>query len=128
MHWALPNGFAPLVIEHMDVRSGGSLRMTMHFFDGNVNLSQWSYIEVVEPERIVYNEVFDENGKPFHRARQHVTFTEHHGKTMLSIRGSIDLVAERDPRWTLDRMKTGWAQGWRENLDMLETHLLALQA
>ena len=42
VHWAIPKGLAPPIIEHMDVRSGGSLRMTMHFSDGNVYLSKWS--------------------------------------------------------------------------------------
>lgn len=43
---------------------------------------------------------------------------------MLAIRGRIDLVPDRDPRWTFDMMKAGWAQGWSENFDMLVIYLL----
>ncbi len=123
VHWAIPKGFYPPIIDHVDARAGGSLQMTMRCTDGNVYLSKWAFIEVDEPARLVYDEVCDENGRPFHRSRQTVEFTEHDGKTTLSVHGRIDIVPGRDPRWTLEIMKAGWAEGWGENFDLLEKYL-----
>jgi uncharacterized protein YndB with AHSA1/START domain len=122
-HWVIPKGFAPPIIEHMDARTGGSLRMRMKFSDGKTYLSQWSYVEVTPPQRIVYDELCDENGKPFHKARQIVEFAEYEGKTMLTIRGRIELLPDRDPRFTVEFMRAGWSQGWNDNFDNLASYL-----
>ena len=120
VRWVIPRGFASPIIEHMDARTGGSLRMRMNYSDGNVYLSKWSFVEVTEPERIIYDEVCDVNGATFHRARQTVEFAEAAGKTTISIRGEIELVPGRDPRLTLEAMRTGWSDGWNDNFDKLE--------
>ena len=119
VHWVIPRGFAAPIIEQMDARTGGSLRMRMNFSDGSVYLSKWSFVEVTEPERIIYDEVCDVNGETFHRARQTVEFTERDGRTTLSIRGEIKLVPGRDPKLTLEVMRAGWSDGWNENFDKL---------
>jgi uncharacterized protein YndB with AHSA1/START domain len=123
VNWVIPRGFAPPIIEHMDARTGGSLRMQMNYSDGSVYLSKWSYVEVTEPERIIYDEVCDVNGRTFHRARQTVEFTERDGKTTLSIRGEIELVPGRDPQLTLEVMRAGWADGWNDNFDKLADYV-----
>lgn len=125
VHWVIPRGFAPPIIEYMDAQTGGSLRMRMKFSDGNVYLSKWSFVEVTEPERIIYDEECDINDLTFHRARQTVDFAERGGKTTLSIRGEIELVPGRDPQLTLEAMRAGWTDGWNDNFDKLAEQLKA---
>lgn len=123
VHWVIPKGFLPPIIEHIDARTGGSLRMTMKAMDGNVYLSQWSFVEVTPPSRIVYDELCDQNGQSFHKARQVVEFAEQNGKTMLTIRGRVELLPERDPQFTIDVIRGGWAEGWTENFEKLAAYV-----
>lgn len=45
-------------VEQMDLRSGGSSKITMHGPDGEVMPNEGVYLEVVERERIVFTDAF----------------------------------------------------------------------
>jgi uncharacterized protein YndB with AHSA1/START domain len=54
VRWFGPNGFTTTVHE-MDARPGGIWRFTMHGPDGADYPNRVEFIEVVKPERLVYN-------------------------------------------------------------------------
>jgi len=70
--------------------------------------------------------VCEENGRLFHRARLTVTFADREGRTALTIRARLELVPDRNPRWTLDRMGSGWRDGWDSILPLLAGHVRAV--
>ncbi|MDP3046447.1 MAG: SRPBCC domain-containing protein [Chloroflexota bacterium] len=74
------------------------------------------YREVVEPERLVYTQFWDEY--PDHEMLNTDTFAEYGGKTMHTTRARFASVADRDLA-----LKMGMAEGWEESLDRLEKHL-----
>jgi uncharacterized protein YndB with AHSA1/START domain len=67
--WWGPKGFTNTIHE-MDVRPGGVWRFVMHGPDGVDYQNKIVFIEVVKPERLVYDHV---SGPKFHVT---VTFTE----------------------------------------------------
>ncbi|MDQ8020344.1 MAG: SRPBCC domain-containing protein [Moraxellaceae bacterium] len=121
--WWMPEGFERVVCESMDVRPGGHFHMRMHHRDGTVYLSRNTYSEVLPPARLVYEEVCEENGQPFHYAQLTVRFDAEDPRTPqrthLRIHARIRRVSGGDPKWTLDAMKLGWTHGWKDNLGML---------
>ena len=123
VNWMRPSVFATVVCEAMDARPGGKVRTRMRLADGTEYVSEWTFREIVQPARIVYDEICTENGKVMHRARQTVTFDEHDAKTTLTLDAVLELVPGRDSKWTLDAMDQGWNAGWVDNLDRLTEEL-----
>jgi uncharacterized protein YndB with AHSA1/START domain len=108
--WWGPKGFTNTIYE-MDVRPGGVWRFTMHGPDGVDYPNHNVFVEVVTPERLV----FDHIAVPkFHVT---VTFAEQDGKTRLTMRMLFDSVAEYD-------LVKGYAvEGNKQTLDRLEAIL-----
>jgi uncharacterized protein YndB with AHSA1/START domain len=77
--WWGPSGFTNTIHE-MDVRPGGVWRFIMHSPDGTDYQNKAVYVEVVAPERLVYDHV---SGPVF---RATVTFTEKGEKTEVTMR------------------------------------------
>ena len=77
--WWGPNGFTS-TIQEMDVRPGGVWRLVMHGPDGTDYPNRSVYVEVVKPERLVYDHV---SGPHF---RATATFVEEGGKTKVTMR------------------------------------------
>ncbi|MFA9438140.1 SRPBCC domain-containing protein [Uliginosibacterium sp. sgz301328] len=125
-HWWRPEGFRSVVCERMDVRPGGGFEFRMHHENGNEYLSRNTYIEVVPPVRLVYDETCYENGTAFHQARMTIRFDDLGRRTRLIIHGHFTWLPGRDPRWTIDAMKAGWTGGWKDNLDLLVQYLATL--
>jgi uncharacterized protein YndB with AHSA1/START domain len=88
-HWWGPNGFTT-TIDQMDVRPGGVWLHVMHGPDGTDYKNKVVFIEVVQPERLVYDHV---SGPKFHAI---VTFEAQGNKTELTLRMVFDTVEERD--------------------------------
>lgn len=88
-HWFGPNGFTTTTSE-MDVRPGGYWRFVMHGPDGTDYPNEIHYLEVVKPERLVY-----EHG-PVPKFHVTVTFEEHDGKTTLTMRSLFESAGIRD--------------------------------
>jgi uncharacterized protein YndB with AHSA1/START domain len=87
--WWGPNGFTNTIHE-MDVRPGGVWRFVMHGPDGVDYQNKIVFLEVVRPERLVYDHV---SGPRF---RATATFAEERGKTRLVLRMVFDTAQERD--------------------------------
>jgi uncharacterized protein YndB with AHSA1/START domain len=78
-NWWGPRGFTTTT-HQMDVRPGGVWRHTMRGPDGTDYPNEIVYVEVVEPERLVYDHVSDP------KFQTTVTFVEQAGKTKVTAR------------------------------------------
>jgi uncharacterized protein YndB with AHSA1/START domain len=62
--WLPPNGFT-CQVEHMDVREGGTFRMSFtNFSNGQSHAFGGKYLEVVPGRRLKYTDVFDDPNLP----------------------------------------------------------------
>lgn len=115
--WWGPNGFTNTISE-MDVRPGGVWQFVMHGPDGTEYNNQISYLEVVEPERLVYAHCGDEavGSGQFHVT---VIFAEQGDKTKLTMRLLFDSAEERDRAEAF-----GAVRGGNQTLDRLEGFLV----
>ncbi len=107
-----PNGFTNTIHE-MDVRPGGVWRFVMHGPDGVDYKNKIVFIEIVEPERLVYDHV---SGPKFHVT---VTFDEQDGKTKLTMRMLFETAEEHDKVVE----KFGAIEGANQTLERLKEHL-----
>lgn len=113
--WWGPDGFTN-TIQEMDGRPGGVWRFTMHDPDGDVHRNAFPYVEVVEPERLVYTHP-DEGGRPEFRVT--VTFEEGAGgDTDLAFRMVFDSASDRE---MLEEF--GGVEAANQTLDSLEGFL-----
>lgn len=87
--WWGPNGFS-ITLHEMDVRPGGDWRFIMHGPDGRDYDNHNVYVEVVPPERLV----FDHVSPPRHRMT--AIFAEQGDKTRLDIRMEFESGSLRD--------------------------------
>jgi uncharacterized protein YndB with AHSA1/START domain len=127
MRWWAPNGCTTPFCR-VDLRVGGKFHFCMRMADGHEIWGLGIYREIVEPERIVYVDTFaDAEGNivpPSHYGMSAghpsetvvtVTFSEHDGKTKLTLRHSVPgSFAERE----------GMQQGWSQMLDRLSEELV----
>jgi uncharacterized protein YndB with AHSA1/START domain len=82
--WWGPNGFTT-TITSMELKPGGVWRYVMHGPDGRDYPNKVTYLEVVEPARLVYNLGGDEDVEAVsHHVT--VTFTDSGGKTRIDMR------------------------------------------
>jgi len=127
--WWGPHGFTNPACE-LDVRPGGTWRIVMRGPDGSEHPAHGVYVEVVEPERLVWtinhSELSDEwhdmvnpgrdktRGKPGLEIVSTITFEEFAGKTKLTIRTTFESAAIRDAF-----LKIGMTEGWSQSLERL---------
>jgi uncharacterized protein YndB with AHSA1/START domain len=90
--WYGPRGFT-ITTHAMDVRPGGVWRFDMHGPDGVNYPNKVTYIEIVRPERLVYDHG-DEGAPGYFQTT--VTFAEDGGKTKLTMRLLFQSEAERE--------------------------------
>lgn len=114
--WWGPRGFTTTTYE-MDVRPGGVWRYTMHGPDGTDYPNEIRYLEVVEPERLVYEHSTGVEGDPnmFHVT---VTFTDRGATTELTMRSIFPSSEVRD-----EVVKAGAVEGANQTLDRLSEFL-----
>lgn len=93
--WWGPNGFTT-TIEVMDVRPGGAWNLIMHSPDGKDFPNRSVFLEVVEPERIVYSHGGGRKGDPEAEFEATWTFVEEEGKTRLTNRMIFASAEQRD--------------------------------
>jgi uncharacterized protein YndB with AHSA1/START domain len=115
--WWGPNGFSTTTHE-IDVRPGGVWRYVMHGPDGADYPNRIDFREIAEPERIVYNHSGDSPEDPT-RFETTVTFEDHGGKTLLTMRALFETVAMRDQVMR----EYGAEEGGRQHLARLAAHL-----
>jgi uncharacterized protein YndB with AHSA1/START domain len=112
--WWGPIGFTT-TIQVMDVRPGGHWRYTMRGPDGNDYPFDGAYLEVDEPERLVFDGTI--HGDVKQGVWTEVTFAEQGGKTRVTVRQvfSFESAATR-----------GAPIGWNQQLDRLTEYMANL--
>ena len=94
-NWWGPNGFTTTT-SHIDVRPGGVWTFVMHGPDGRDYDNTITYIEVVEPERLVYAHGGGDGDLADVSFHVTVTFVERDGQTELMMRSVFPTAEERD--------------------------------
>ena len=114
--WWGPAGFRNTV-HAMDVRPGGHWRYTMHGPDGKDWPNRIDYLAVEPPARLHYLHADDPPGEqPAFEVE--IVFSEDAGATL------VEMVLQFPDRAARDRvLESGAAEGGRQTLDRLETHL-----
>jgi uncharacterized protein YndB with AHSA1/START domain len=113
--WWGPNGFTTTIHE-MDLRPGGVWRFIMHGPDGADYNNKVAFIEVLAPERLLYDHGGDEGEVEF---RVTVTFDDEGGKTRLTMRSVFPSREERDR--VIEEF--GALEGANQTLERLAAHL-----
>jgi uncharacterized protein YndB with AHSA1/START domain len=114
VHWWGPKDFTNTFSE-FDLRPGGAWRFVMHGPDGVDYQIAKDFVEVVKPERIVF-----EHLRPMHRFRMTMTFAERSGKTELTWRMLFESAAETT------KLKSFITEANEQNFDRLETYLATM--
>jgi uncharacterized protein YndB with AHSA1/START domain len=131
--WWGPHGFAGRC--EMDVRPGGTFRITMLAPDGSEYPMRGVYREIEAPARLVYTSDLSEHPdswhdlvaperdkskpKPAYESLTTVTFEEQGKKTLLTVRTIFESAAIRDLF-----VKIGMNGGWSQSLQKLEALLI----
>jgi uncharacterized protein YndB with AHSA1/START domain len=109
-HWWGPKGFTSTFHE-FDMRPGGAWRFVMHGPDGTDYPNESIFVEVVKPERIVFDHILG------HHFQMTVTLAEQGGKTRVTWHMLFDSAAE------CDEVKALVADANEQNFDRLEAQL-----
>ena len=103
----------------MDFRTGGRWRYVLRKANGKEYAFRGEYREVVAPERLV--QTFEVEGMPGAITVEAHTFTEHDGKTTLSVVSRVSSIEARDAM-----LQSGMEKGAAETYDRLEELLVSL--
>jgi uncharacterized protein YndB with AHSA1/START domain len=109
--WWGPNGFTSTFHE-FDLRPGGAWRFVMHGPDGANYPNESVFVEVVTPERIVFEHMSD------HHFQMTITFAAQGPKTVVGWRQVFDTAAERQ------RIAKFVIEANEQNLDRLAAEVL----
>jgi uncharacterized protein YndB with AHSA1/START domain len=104
VQWFGPEGFSVAFLE-MDVRPGGAWRKCMRSPEGKDYWRRGVYLEVVEPERLVFTYISDDPvSDPEHETVVTILFEDQGAKTLMTFRQEeFESVAARDSHnfgWT----------------------------
>ncbi len=110
--WWGPKGFTN-TFHDFDLKAGGAWNFVMHGPDGTDYKNKSVFVEIVKPERIVFDHVAP-------RFRATVVFEELGAKTKLTWRMLFETPAE------FDKVKGFAVEGHAQNLDRLEVHLSSM--
>ncbi len=119
-HWWGPNGFTTTVHE-LDLRTGGTWRLTMRGPDGRDYKNRLVFLEVVRPERLVYKHVPEPGSEPATHEST-VTFTARGKQTEVTMRMLFTSGTEREHIAT----KYGAIEGGKQTLGRLAGYLPAM--
>jgi uncharacterized protein YndB with AHSA1/START domain len=115
--WWGPKGFTNPVCE-VDPRPGGAIRIDMRAPDGVVYPMTGVYLEVVEPERLVFTSMaLDKEGNALFENLNTVTFAEHGKQTKLTLHAKVAKTTEQGLPYL-----SGMNEGWKMTLDRLEAY------
>ncbi|HVK19491.1 MAG TPA: SRPBCC family protein [Fimbriiglobus sp.] len=109
--WWGPRGFTNTIHE-FDLRPGGAWRLTMHAPNGADYQNESVFVEVAEPERVVFQHL-----EPVHRFRMTITLDDEGGKTRLTWRMLFESAEE------FDRVQSFVAEANEQNFDRLAEEL-----
>jgi uncharacterized protein YndB with AHSA1/START domain len=129
--WWGPKG-CTLEVKELDFRPGGLFHYSMHMPDGNQMFGKFAYEELDAPERLVFTSSFaDDDGNtiraPFSELfpieiHNTLTFSEHEGRTTLTMRGVPLNASEAEQQFFKD-MNASMQQGWSGTLEQLTQYL-----
>jgi uncharacterized protein YndB with AHSA1/START domain len=132
--WWGPKGFA-MVSLRLDLRPGGVFHYCMRAPNGSEMWGKFVYREIVAPERIGFvNSFSDEKGNLTRHPLSSswplevlniLTFTEHSGKTTLSLQGR-PFNATEEERTTFEAGFASMQQGFGGTLDQLAAYLASV--
>jgi uncharacterized protein YndB with AHSA1/START domain len=111
VQWWGPRGFTVPICE-MELRAGGKFRFVMRGPDGKDYPFQGTYLEIVEPERIVFQGVIHD--EPGHQVWTTVWFADDKGKTKVTVQQTYSFESDAT---------RGAPEGWRQTLDRLGEYL-----
>ena len=133
--WFGPKGFTMSTCS-MDLRPGGVFHYGMKSPDGHEMWGKWTFQEIVPPEKLVVIASFSDaqGGVTRHplsatwplQTLSTTTFTEHAGKTTLTLRWAPDNATEAE-RQTFDSSHASMTKGWGGTMEQLEAYLIATQ-
>ena len=103
VQWWGPDGFTNTT-HSMDVRVGGEWVHTMHGPDGTDYPNRIVYVELDEPEKIVYEHI----SLPWHRTT--ILFEDLGGKTKLTFRMVFETVEEKKKAIVVHKVDAGLKQ------------------
>jgi uncharacterized protein YndB with AHSA1/START domain len=109
--WWGPNGFTNTITK-FDFRVGGDWHLTMHGPDGTDYRNESVFVEIAEPERIVYDHL-----RTMHRFLMEMTYFDFDGKTRITWRQRFETPEE----W--EKVKAFVPAANEQNFDRLEQHL-----
>jgi uncharacterized protein YndB with AHSA1/START domain len=120
--WWGPRGFTTTTFK-MDVKPGGVWRFVMHSPDGRDYENKITYVEIVEPERLVYKHGGDKDCEPVN-FQVTATFADAgQGRTKLTMRMVFPSAAARD-----HVVKTyGAVEGLNQTLGRLDEYLRTME-
>jgi uncharacterized protein YndB with AHSA1/START domain len=131
MRWFGPKGVT-ISSCSMDLRPGGVFHYCMQTPDGHEMWGKWVFREIVAPEKLVLVASFSnaEGGLTRHpmspdwplETLSTTTFTEHAGKTTLTLRWTPHNPMEAE-RKSFDSGHAGMTQGWGGTMDRLAGYL-----
>ena len=122
IHWYGPDGFT-ITNKEMDVKPGGVWRFIMHGPDGTDYPNKIVFIEVVKPERLVYQHSDDDGNLEPIRFHVTVTFEKQGNKTDLTMRSVFETPEERDRVVK----EYGAIEGGIQTLNRLQEYLTKMQ-
>ncbi len=108
-----------MTIAEIDLRIGGAWRYVVVMDDGSEAAFSGEYREIVTNERIVSTEVYE--SFPEGEALNTVTFTEHDGRTTLTV-----LVQHASKEARDAHINSGMETGMQEGMDLLERVAISL--
>lgn len=107
--WWGPHGFTIPVCE-LDVRPGGEIRIHMQGPDGTVYPMLGEYLEILEPERLVFKTTaLDAEGAHLFEGLNVVTFAEENGRTTMTVEARVTRSTPEAAPY-LEGMEIGWTQ------------------
>ncbi len=109
--WWGPDGFTNTILK-FDFREGGDWHLTMHGPDGTDYRNESVFVEINEPERIVYDHL-----RTMHRFLMTMTYADCDGKTRLTWRMRFESPEE----W--ERVSQFVPAANEQNFNRLEEHL-----
>ena len=120
IQWWGPDGFTNTFHE-ISVAPGGVWRFIMHAPDGTDYDNRIVYLEVVEPERLVFlhGEDKDDDPRQFHVT---VTFDDRDGKNVLAMRTLFKTAEQREQTAKIGAVELG-----NQTLEKLAQHLRTIQ-
>jgi uncharacterized protein YndB with AHSA1/START domain len=129
--WWGPKGM-PISVHEFDLRPSGVFHYSMRAPDGNDRWGKFVYREIVAPEKIVFISSFSDAKETITRdplwptwpleVSNILTFTEHNGKTTLTLRGGPINATEEEQK-TFESKITNVQQGFKGTFDQLEEFL-----